>query len=101
MNEQGPKVSDIFRYDPEGDTWTMVCGMGSKRIGVGCAVVNRILYAVGGFDGQRRLASVERYHPENDEWCFVKSMQVARSGAGKWLISYLFQTKSFIILVLC
>ena len=60
----------------------MVCGMGSKRIGVGCAVVNRMLYAVGGFDGQRRLASVERYHPENDEWCFVKSMQVARSGAG-------------------
>jgi len=61
----------------------MVCGMKTKRIGVGCAVINRMLYAVGGFDGQHRLSSVERYHPENDEWCFVQSMQTARSGAGE------------------
>ena len=77
---------NFFRYDPERDTWTMVCGMKSSRIGVGCAVVNRMLYAVGGFDGERRLSSVERYHPENDEWCFVRSMQVARSGAGQLML---------------
>lgn len=72
-----------FRYDPEKDTWTMVSPMKTKRIGVGCAVANRILYAVGGFDGRNRLKSVEKYTPETDEWCFVKAMNIARSGAGK------------------
>lgn len=75
-----------LRYDPEKDTWTMVSPMKTKRIGVGCAVANRILYAVGGFDGRNRLKSVEKYTPETDEWCFVKAMNIARSGAGECLL---------------
>ena len=50
---------------------------------MGVAVVNRLLYAVGGFDGVNRLRSVECYHPENDEWNFVAPMTTTRSGAGK------------------
>ena len=73
-----------LRYDPEKDTWTMVSRMKTKRIGVGCAVANRILYAVGGYDGRNRLKSVERYVPEDDEWSFVSPMNTARSGAGRW-----------------
>ncbi|KPJ11255.1 Kelch-like ECH-associated protein 1 [Papilio machaon] len=69
-------------YDPESDTWTHVAAMGSARLGVGVAVVNRLLYAVGGFDGTRRVRSVECYHPENNRWSDVAPMQVARSGAG-------------------
>ena len=57
--------------------------METRRIGVGVAVVNRLLYAVGGFDGANRLRSVECYHPENDEWQFVAPMHTTRSGAGK------------------
>ena len=57
--------------------------MNSKRIGVGVAVVNRLLYAVGGFDGQNRLRSVELYNPEKDEWQYVAPMNTTRSGAGK------------------
>lgn len=57
--------------------------MHSKRLGVGVAVVNRLLYAIGGFNGTERLATVECYHPENNEWNFVPSMRVGRSGAGK------------------
>lgn len=56
--------------------------MHSKRLGVGVAVVNRLLYAIGGFDGRERLASVECYHPENNEWTMVPSMKHGRSGAG-------------------
>ena len=56
--------------------------MNSKRIGVGVAVVNRLLYAVGGFDGQNRLCSVELYNPEKDEWNYVAPMNTTRSGAG-------------------
>ena len=64
----------------------MVNPMGVKRIGVGAAVVNRLLYAVGGFDGVNRLNSVECYHPENDEWRMVAPMNTTRSGAGRWKI---------------
>ena len=57
--------------------------MATSRIGVGLAVVNRLLYVVGGFDGVSRLSTVERYHPEKDEWRLVAPMSVTRSGAGK------------------
>lgn len=56
--------------------------MHSKRFGVGVAVVNRLLYAIGGFDGNDRLASMECYHPENNAWTILPSMKLGRSGAG-------------------
>lgn len=56
--------------------------MRSKRLAVGVAVVNRLLYSIGGFDGEHRLNSIECYHPENNEWTDMPSMKVARSGAG-------------------
>ena len=71
------------RYDPDLDKWQKIASMNSKRIGVGVAVVNRLLYAVGGFDGQNRLRSVELYNPEKDEWQYVAPMNTTRSGAGK------------------
>lgn len=75
--------------------------MRSKRLAVGVAVVNRLvrflylilniivtnnqlnqLYAIGGFDGENRLNSVECYHPENNEWTDMPPMKFPRSGAG-------------------
>ena len=56
--------------------------MSTRRIGVGCAVLNRLLFAVGGFDGVNRLSSVECYDPERDEWRTVAPMNTMRSGAG-------------------
>lgn len=53
-----------------------------KRLGVGIAVVNRLLYAIGGFDGTERLKSIECYHPENNAWTLIPSMNIGRSGAG-------------------
>lgn len=44
----------IISYDPDDDRWTIVQSMHSKRLGVGVAVVNRLLYAIGGFDGNER-----------------------------------------------
>ena len=56
--------------------------MHTRRVGVGCAVVKRLLFAVGGFDGVNRLSTVECYDPEKDEWRMVASMNTVRSGAG-------------------
>ena len=77
--------SFAYRYDPDLDRWQKIASMNSRRIGVGAAVVNRLLYAVGGFDGQNRLCSVELYNPEKDEWNYVAPMNTTRSGAGRWL----------------
>lgn len=55
----------------------------TRRIGVGVAVINRLLYAVGGFDGANRLSSCECYNPERDEWKTMAAMNTVRSGAGK------------------
>ena len=74
----------------------MIGPMATKRLGVGVAVVNRLLYAVGGFDGVNRLRSVECYHPENDEWQFLASMNSTRSGAGiQYIKSFPFHTGMF------
>lgn len=56
--------------------------MHSKRLGVGVTVVNRLLYAIGGFNGKERLATVECYHPENNVWNILPAMKTGRSGAG-------------------
>lgn len=69
--------------------------MGRARLGVGVAVVNRLLYAVGGFDGARRTASVENYHPENNCWTELAHMKYARSGAGQ---IYYYTEITFIII---
>jgi hypothetical protein len=45
-------------YDPETDTWTMGAQMPTSRYGLGVAVVNDILYAIGGGDAEN-----ERYTP--------------------------------------
>lgn len=40
------------------------------------------LYAIGGFDGEHRLTSMECYHPENNAWTIMPSMKSSRSGSG-------------------
>ena len=64
------------------DKWQKIAPMNSRRIGLGLACVNRLLFAVGGFDGKERLRSVECYDPEKDEWHYRAAMNDTRSGAG-------------------
>lgn len=43
------------RFDPNTGEWKMVAPMSKRRCGVGVAVCNDLLYAVGGHDGQSYL----------------------------------------------
>lgn len=52
--------------------------MRTARSRVGVAVVNGLLYAIGGYDGQSRLSTVEVYNPETDSWTRVSSMNSQR-----------------------
>lgn len=56
----GDAISSVERYDPQANEWRMVAPMSKRRCGVGVAVLNDLLYAVGGHDGQSYLNSIER-----------------------------------------
>jgi Kelch motif len=56
----GDAISSVERYDPHGNEWRMVAPMSKRRCGVGVSVLNDLLYAVGGHDGQSYLNSIER-----------------------------------------
>jgi len=50
-------------YNPGNNSWAAGASMPSARAYLGVAVVNDVLYAIGGFDGQNWLSTVEAYTP--------------------------------------
>jgi kelch-like protein 18 len=42
--------------------------MSTLRSRVGVAVMNGLLYAIGGFNGHERLRTVEVFNPETRQW---------------------------------
>ena len=48
------------RYDPKTNRWSPVASMQSKRKHLGVAVLDGMIYAVGGRDESTELSSVER-----------------------------------------
>ena len=60
----GDAIASVERYDPQTNEWHMVAPMSKRRCGVGVAVLNDLLYAVGGHDGQSYLNSIERFVPK-------------------------------------
>lgn len=57
----GDAINSVERYEPRKNEWRLVAPMNKRRCGVGVAVLNDLLYAVGGHDGQSYLNSVERW----------------------------------------
>lgn len=48
----------------------------------GLVCVNSYLYAIGGYDGQSQLATMERYNVARNTWEPRASMQYSRSAHG-------------------
>lgn len=61
----------VFRYDPKTDMWTTVSSLSIPRDAVGVCLLGDRLYAVGGYDGQSYLSTVESYDALNNEWTEV------------------------------
>lgn len=61
----------LLRYDPKTDTWTMVAPLSMPRDAVGVCLLGDKLYAVGGYDGQSYLNTMEAYDPQTNEWTQV------------------------------
>ena len=56
----GDAISSVEGYDPVTKEWRMKTSMCKRRCGVGVAVLDGLLYAVGGHDGASYLNSIER-----------------------------------------
>ncbi|CAF5193348.1 unnamed protein product, partial [Rotaria magnacalcarata] len=48
--DDATELSTAERYNPKTNQWSSVVAMNSRRSGVGLAVVNNNLMAIGGFD---------------------------------------------------
>lgn len=77
------------RYDPKTDTWTTVASLSVARDAVGVCLLGDRLYAVGGYDGQSYLSTVESYDAQNNEWTEVRRrafhVSLVRTTAGLFL----------------
>jgi len=56
-------TSNVQAYDSSNNSWVTGSLMPTARAYLGVAVVNDVLYAIGGFDGQNWLNTVEEYTP--------------------------------------
>ena len=69
-------------YDPSLDAWAVTTSMIEHRSSVGVAVLDGFLYAVGGYNGQATVKTVERYNPRMAEWQMITEMTTERSMLG-------------------
>ncbi|MGH0120732.1 UNVERIFIED_CONTAM: hypothetical protein FKN15_029868 [Acipenser sinensis] len=82
LNSAGDSLNVVEMFDPIANRWERCQPMTTTRSRVGVAVVNGLLYAIGGYDGQSRLSTVEVFNPETDTWTRVASMNSNRSAMG-------------------
>uniref|UniRef100_T1J370 Kelch-like protein diablo n=1 Tax=Strigamia maritima TaxID=126957 RepID=T1J370_STRMM len=80
---QAPKaIRSVEAYDINDSRWYHVSDMPTRRCREGLAVVNGLVYAVGGFNGSLRVRTVEIYDPATDQWTVTSSMEARRSTLG-------------------
>jgi N-acetylneuraminic acid mutarotase len=62
------------------NSWTIKKSMPTARGGLGVAVVNGKIYAIGGSNDDTHLDTTEEYNPATDTWTSKSPMPTARSG---------------------
>ena len=78
MDFKTPKIwKTVEVYDPTSNTWSMLdAKLNKEREGLGIAVLNNKIYAVGGFNGRDGstiiLNTVEVYDPDLNSWSISK-----------------------------
>ncbi|XP_023017795.1 kelch like ECH associated protein 1 isoform X1 [Leptinotarsa decemlineata] len=79
----------VDKYNPIKDHWRPCNPMSVPRNRVGVAVLDGLLYAVGGSEGSRYHSSVEFYDPELDLWTMIKPMHFKRLAVGVAVVNRL------------
>lgn len=78
MDSTGHPVKSVEKYDFHSGKVKLVAPVNTARSGVGVAVLDGKIYAVGGHDGTTYLNSVECYDIRTKQWKYVASMAHAR-----------------------
>ena len=88
---QAPKaISHCEYYDFSIDRWVeLSSNLPTRRCRAGLAVLNGIIYAIGGFDGAFRVKSVDCYDPQNNIWTSCPPMEARRSTLGVGVLNNL------------
>ncbi|XP_051562974.1 kelch-like ECH-associated protein 1B [Myxocyprinus asiaticus] len=76
-------------YNPMNNCWLPCAPMSVPRNRIGVAVIDGMIYAVGGSHGCVHHNSVERYDPERDCWHLVAPMLTRRIGVAVAVINRL------------
>jgi kelch-like protein 2/3 len=87
MGTPRSRVRSVEQLDLNRVCWVPVEAMLSRRSTLGVGVLNGELYAVGGFDGNNGLDSVEKYNPDTKQWVDVAPMGTPRSSVGVAVMS--------------
>ena len=61
-------VVTVYRYDPSTGRWEELTPMPTARGGLGVAVLNGRLYAIGGYNGKENPSAVEVFDPGTNSW---------------------------------
>ncbi|XP_065347952.1 kelch-like ECH-associated protein 1B isoform X1 [Cloeon dipterum] len=79
----------VDKYCPGQNQWQQCAPLSVPRNRVGVAVMDCMVYAVGGSAGCDYHNSVERYDPEEDKWSQVAPMHQPRLGVGVAVVNRL------------
>jgi N-acetylneuraminic acid mutarotase len=71
-------LSSVYAWDPKTDAWTPRADMPTARAGLSVAVVDGVLYAVGGGTPDAVSPNVEAYDPQTDSWSTRQRLSKAR-----------------------
>ncbi|XP_055300703.1 kelch-like ECH-associated protein 1B isoform X2 [Sitodiplosis mosellana] len=79
----------VDKYNLVSEQWRPCSPMSVPRNRVGVAVMDELLYAVGGSAGSEYHNSVEYYDPDEDRWTLVQPMHSKRLGVGVAVVNRL------------
>jgi len=65
----------VWRYDPVLDLWQEMESLIVPRSELGLAMLDGYIYAVGGWEGNHKVESVEKYDSVRNKWSFVAPMK--------------------------
>jgi len=71
FNKDHTVLNSVIKYDYILEKWVRMANMNVPRALHGLSALDGRIYAVAGFDGARRVESVEVYDPEDNKWTFV------------------------------
>ncbi|XP_014225331.1 kelch-like ECH-associated protein 1 [Trichogramma pretiosum] len=79
----------VDRYDPSTNSWRPCSPLSIARNRVSVAVMDDLIYAIGGSYNQEYHDSVEYYDPNSDAWNKIASMNTARLATGVAVVNRL------------